>query len=147
MSKKRNIKIETGINSSPERQLKIRENPDSYFNWRPSWNFSKCDLEHHKWSLKKSNMFSEIIPKLISFEQRNWGDIVSDKKHNHWIECEKLSKPAQNRLIELKIYYESLFSLRLTGTLRLFGYIENGIFYIIWYDSNHEICPSHKKHT
>ena len=80
MSKKRNIKIETGINSSPERQLKIRENPDSYFNWRPSWNFSKCDLEHHKWSLKKSNMFSEIIPKLISFEQRNWGDIVSDKK-------------------------------------------------------------------
>lgn len=147
MSKKRNIKIEPNINSSSERKPKIRENPESYFDWTPSWNFSKCDLEYEKWSLKKSNIFSEIIPKLISFEQRKWSDIVSDKKHNHWIDCKELSKEAQNRLSEIKLYYDSLFSLRLTGTLRLFGYIENGIFYIIWYDPNHEVSPTSKKHT
>lgn len=147
MSKKRNIKIDTTLGYSSERKLKIRENPDSYFDWTPSWSFSKCDLEHEKWSLKKSDIFSEIIPKLISFEKRKWSDIVSDNKHNHWIGCEKLSREAQKRLDEIKIYYESLFSLRLNGTLRLFGYIENGIFYIIWYDPDHEVCPASKKHT
>lgn len=147
MSKKRNIKIEANVSASPERKLKIRENPDSYFDQKPSWNFSKCDLEHTKWTIRNSDIFFEIIPKLISFEQRKWGDIISDKKHNHWISYEKLSKEAQDRLIEIKLYYDALFSLRLTGTMRLFGYIENGIFYIIWYDPNHEVCPALKKHT
>lgn len=147
MSKKRNIKVGAAISASSERKLKIRENPESYFDWKPSWNFSKCDFEYEKWSLKKSDIFSEVIPKLISFEQRKWSDIVSDKKHNHWINYEKLSKEAQNRLSEIKLYYDSLFSLRLTGMIRLFGYIENGIFYIIWYDYNHEVCPATKKHT
>lgn len=63
------------------------------------------------------------------------------------IDYEKLSKEAQNRLSEIKLYYDSLFSLRLTGTLRLFGYIENSIFYTIWYDPEHEVCPAPKKHT
>lgn len=147
MSKKRSIKLGTSIGSSSERKLKIREKPESYFDWTPSWSFSKCDFEYEKWSLKKSDIFTEIIPKLISFERRKWSDIVSDKKHNHWINYEELSKEAQSRLSEIKLYYDALFSLRLTGTLRLFGYIENGIFYIIWYDPNHEVCPSSKKHT
>lgn len=92
-------------------------------------------------------MFEEIIPKLISFEGRQWSEILQDKKHNHWISCSKLIKEAQDRLDELHLQYDELFSLRLTGRLRLFGYIENGIFYIIWHDPDHEICPSVKKHT
>lgn len=92
-------------------------------------------------------IINEIMPKLVSFEQRKWSDIISDNKHNYWINCWKLSKEAQNRLNEIKLYYDSLFSLRLTGTLILFGYIENGVFYIVWHDPNHEICLSNKKHT
>lgn len=150
MSKKHNnktIKIDSKIEISNEKVPKQRENPNSYFDWSPSWSFSKCDFEHEKWSLKLSNIYEEIIPKLISFEQRKWSDIISDKKHNHWIDCADFSKESQKRLEERKIYYDELFSLRLTGTLRLFGYIENGIYYIIWYDPDHEICESHKKHT
>lgn len=147
MSKNRNIKVGADVPTLSERKPKISENPNSYFNWKPSWNFSKCDFGHQKWSLKNSDIFTDIIPKLISFEQRKWGEIVSDKKHNHWIDCSVLSKEARDRLNELNLYYDSLFSLRLNGTLRLFGYIENGIFYIIWYDPDHEICPAHKKHT
>lgn len=147
MSKKRNIKIDSNINISGKRTPKNRENPDSYLSMHPSWKFSKSDLQHEKWSLLKSDFFNEIFPKLIDFERRTWSDIVSDKKHNHWIDTSKLIKEAQDRLIELKIFYDELFSLRLTGTLRIFGYIENGVYYIIWYDPNHEICPSPKKHT
>lgn len=147
MSKKRNIKIGSNIVLSNERKPKYVEDPDSYFSMHPSWNFSKSDLQNTKWTLYNSDFFNEILPKLILFEKRTWGDIVSDKKHNHWIDTSKLIKEAQDRLIELKIFYDSLFSLRLTGTIRLFGYIESGVYYIIWYDANHEICPSNKKHT
>ena len=149
MSKKHNkiIKIDPKNEPLNEKVPKQRENPNSYFDWSPSWSFSRCDFEHEKWSLKLSNIYEEIIPKLISFEQRKWSDIISDKEHNHWIDCTDFSKEAQKRLEERKIYYDELFSLRLTGTLRLFGYIENGIYYIIWYDPDHEICKSHKKHT
>ena len=150
MSKKHNnkiIKIDPKNEPLNEKVPKQRENPNSFFDWSPSWSFSRCDFEHEKWSLKLSNIYEEIIPKLISFEQRKWSDIISDKKHNHWIDCADFSKEAQKRLKERKIYYDELFSLRLTGTLRLFGYIENGIYYIIWYDPDHEICKSQKKHT
>lgn len=147
MSKKRKIKIDENINFSVEREPKYGGNPDSYFSMHPSWNFSKSDLQNTKWSLYNSDFLNEVLPKLIDFERRIWSDIVSDKKHNHWIDTSDLIKEAQDRLIELKIFYDSLFSLRLTGTVRLFGYIENGIYYIIWYDQNHEICPSNKKHT
>lgn len=131
MSKKHNnkiIKIDSKNEPLNEKVPKQRENPNSFFDWSPSWSFSRCDFEHEKWSLKLSNIYEEIIPKLISFEQRKWSDIISDKKHNHWIDCADFSKEAQKRLEERKIYYDELFSLRLTGTLRLFGYIENGIY-------------------
>lgn len=147
MSKKQKIKLGAEISITSERKPKINEDPNSYFDRTPSWSFSKCDLDYQKWSLKQSDIFNEIIPKLISFEQRRWKEIISDKKHNHWIECISLSKEAQDRLNELRLYYDSLFSLRLSGKIRLFGYIENGVFYIIWYDPEHEICPSQKKHT
>lgn len=147
MTKKHSIKIDKKLDISSKRTPKIVENPDSYFSKHPSWNFSKIDLEHEKWKLSNSDFFCEILPKLINFESRKWQDIISDKKHNHWINTDKLVKEAQERLIKLNLYYDQLFSLRLTGTLRLFGYIEDGVYYIIWYDANHEICPSNKKHT
>ena len=130
MAKKRdrNINIDPNI-IIPDKHPKNQENPNAYFDWHPSWNFSKSDFEHSKWSIKKSDIFKEIIPKLVSFEQRKWSSIISDKKHNHWIECGAFSKEAQKRLAELKMYRDELFSLHLTGTLRLFGYIENGIFF------------------
>lgn len=147
MAKNRKIKKDSNIHISNERTPKNQEVPNSYFSWNPSWNFSKCDFEHSKWSLQNSDVFQEIIPKLISFERRTWGDIISDRKHNHWIDTSKLTKEAQDRLLEIQLFNDSLFSLHLTGTLRLFGYIENGVYYIVWYDPNHEICPSPKKHT
>ena len=150
MSKKHNnkiIKIDPKNEPLNEKVPKQRENPNSYFDWSPSWSFSRCDFEHEKWSLKLSNIYEEIIPKLISFEQRKWSDIISDKKHNHWIDCADFSKEAQNRITSIPQSFDALFSLRLTGTFRLFGFIEDGVYYVIWVDPNHEVCPSNLSHT
>ena len=64
MSKKHNnkiIKIDPKNEPLNEKVPKQRENPNSFFDWSPSWSFSRCDFEHEKWSLKLSNIYEEII--------------------------------------------------------------------------------------
>lgn len=63
-----------------------------------------------------------------------------------------LNKIAVDRLNELEIEVDSLVSLTLSGTHRLYGYIVDAVFYVLWYDDNHGdnatcVCRSHKKHT
>ena len=62
--------------------------------------------------------------------------------NNHYEDVADLCKEARDRIIELKLIdIDRVFSLRLSGTERLFGILEDGIFSIIWYDPNHEIYP------
>lgn len=133
---------------SGNKKPKNRENPCAYYDWHPSWNFSMCDFEHEKWSLENSDIYYKIFPKLILFERMKWSDIiVRDKDRNHWENCNEFIKEARDRIVEKKWDFDQLFSLRLEGDMRLYGNIENGIFYLIWYDEKHEIYPYKKKHT
>lgn len=122
---------------------------NSYLSKVPTWRFNRLDISHPKWSLKNCcNFNDDVLERLVAFERQTWKDItITAKKENHHINISKFIKEAQNRLEELKIDEDELFSLRLSGTERLFGILSDGIFQIIWYDCNHEICPSHKKHT
>ena len=147
MGKNKNIKIGREVNPNSSRQPKHSKDPESYFDKSPSWCFSKCDFEYTKWSIDNIDFSAEILPKQISFERRKLSDIVDDDKHNHWISINDFSKEAQKRAAELPQLGDELFSLRLTSTLRLFGFIENGVYYIIWVDKDHEVCPSKQRHT
>ena len=42
---------------------------------------------------------------------------------------------------------DAMYSLRIDGSKRLIGFLENGTFYILWYDQNHEVLKTrtHKK--
>lgn len=68
----------------------------------------------------------------------------------------ELSKTAQDRLAKKFIEEESLISLRLKGSHRIYGYMSyragDPTFMILWYDDNHGdndecVCRSHLKHT
>ncbi len=127
----------------------IHVDPNSYLDKTPTWRFIKTDISHDKWSIKKCCDFNhDVLDKLVSFERQTWSEIsIHSKKQNHHISVNELIKDARNRLEELKVYEDELFSLRLDGTTRLYGILQDGVFNIIWYDCNHEICPSKKKHT
>ena len=78
--------------------------------------------------------------------------MVTSKKYNHSIDTNLLNKVAVDRLECLNIEAESLISLRITGTHRIYGYNIGSVFYIIWVDLDHGdnnlcVCRSHKKHT
>ena len=88
------------------------------------------------------------LKKLADFESMTWNDIqVNAKKQNHFISVSDMIKEAGQRLEQLGIVEDELFSLRVNGKMRIFGILRTGEFEILWLDCNHEICPSKKKHT
>ena len=96
---------------------------------------------------------TKIFPRLQAFETQTWNEIlIHNKKQNHPLDLTKLNKAAQIRLASRHIEVESLISLRINSTHRLYGYMTGRVFNILWYDDDHGnnntcVCRSHLKHT
>lgn len=132
----------------------------SFLSKNPSWRFCLRDKEN--WPFTKDHagelFWSEILPALEAFEMQTWESIKyrSNDKH-HDIELSHISAQARKVLGGLNfekrsIEIGSIFSLRLNGTHRLYGFIQDGVFSIVWFDDDHgdnDTCvyPSRKKHT
>lgn len=96
------------------------------------------------------NAFVEkIYPKLLEFEKITWDEIRLQthygkgkmKSNNHEIDISDLSTEAQRRLKLLKFDdRDKIYSLRLEGTIRIFGFKELNYLDIIWVDMNHKVC-------
>lgn len=116
------------------------------FCWKVDPNIiDKCG----RWGWKKAkyeDLFDDIIITLQNCEGRTWADV--EGKSNHFISVERICKQAQKRLIELDLEdNEDLFSLRINGKKRLWGIRRGSQLLLLWWDPEHEICPSNKKHT
>ena len=131
------------------------ENPSQYYSQNPAWTFANSDQD--MWAFSKEHVgeviWTEIIPRLRALETQTWSEIlVRDKKQNHSLDLNDLNRVDQDRLITRYIEAESLISLRVTGTHRLYGYMTGIVFNILWYDDEHGdnskcVCRSHLKHT
>ena len=130
-------------------------NPDQFYSLHPSWNFSSCDMK--LWSIYdttvKTVFWDEILPRMRFLETQTWDEIlIKAKKQNHSIMVESLNKGAIERLTELYIEAEAIYSLTIQGNHRIYGTIVQGVFNILWIDLDHGdnaecVCRSRKKHT
>ena len=115
------------------------------------WSLEKCLWEHRGWEkdCEGIQFFAEkIIAKLKDFEKMNWQEILDasggkssgNGNNHHDIPANKLPKEEQQTFIKKKYMedYEKVFSLRLTGKMRLIGVVDINVFYILWFDRNHE---------
>ena len=98
------------------------------------------------------NVFeTTILPFLIDIERYKWSQLITEsQKKCHEIEVGKLNRKAQKRLDDLYIETEKVLVLHLQGQHCLYGYLFNGIFHILWYDTDHGdneecVCRSFKK--
>lgn len=116
----------------------------------PSWRIGRLQLAGpFGWHDIEAAKLLEIRTKLANFESMTWNDIiVRAKKRNHTISVAQLCKEAQLQLTSLNLYdIDEVVSLHLTGTERVWGYREGAVLHVLWWDRDHEICPSLPKHT
>lgn len=102
--------------------------------------------------LKKNFFWNTLYPKFKDIESKKWKELEMEqfgkkgKSKNHWVEVQKIIKPAQDRLKELKLDdIDSLYSIRITATQRIWGIRVQNYFQLLWYDFEHLVCPSQKK--
>lgn len=151
---KRKGDIKQGGN--PVGGIRAGGDPDSIMSCHPSWNFSMCDSDG-AWAFCQKRLsdtfWTTVFPKLKDFESMTWSEIiVKANKQNHSIDVDSLNKVAQDKLAKLHIEAESLLSLRLRGTIRLYGFMVGPVYSILWYDDDHGdnntcVCRSSLKHT
>ena len=152
MNKRRNRKKKAKLGGvpSPSKTAKIASDPDSFNNMNPSWRISKMEMvDPFGWHKLNSEQINYIREKLSYFESMTWNQISIDgKKQNHSVAIAQLSKETQKRLVEINIIdIDELFSLRLSGRERIWGILDKGVLNLLWWDPNHRVCPSIKKHT
>lgn len=120
--------------------------------WRFDWidmsgkfafNINRYDFQH-----------KDVLEKIIEYSSMTWADIKKQthdygKSKHHYLAVDKLSKDAKDRLNTKKLmdYNDSIFSFALTNKLRIVGIRSEEFFYVLWYDPNHEVCPSVLKQT
>lgn len=138
------------INPSTNKQPKVASAPTSFHNMKPSWRISSIEMvEPYGWHTLDANMLLYIKDKLISFESMTWAEIlVQGKKFHHTVAITNLSSEAKSRLREInQDDVDELVSLRLSGKERVWGILDQGVLTLLWWDPEHQVCPSLKKHT
>ncbi|PIS00440.1 MAG: hypothetical protein COT84_07530 [Chlamydiae bacterium CG10_big_fil_rev_8_21_14_0_10_35_9] len=98
------------------------------------------------WDKFEPSMIQELFKKIFEAQKLTWQSLRDNGSHP--ILYDKLSAEAQKRLRQLqKDDLDELYSLRISGSKRIWGIKEGNLFLILWWDPKHEVCPSLKKHT
>lgn len=137
----------TGFSArQPEKQPKTGDSVD-YNALQLSWHLSLAEtVDPFGWHRID---IGALRAKLAVFEGKTWNEVlVADSRRNHSVQQDALCKTARDRLAAIgQDDVDDLVSLRLTGTERIWGIRHKHILKILWWDPEHEVCPSQKKHS
>jgi hypothetical protein len=113
----------------------------------PLWAFRFIDLGGPWcWSALSGGDLAQVLQRLKLLESMTWAEI--EGAEHHFVDVGGCSKRARDRLQELKHDdTPALFSLRVTGRRRIYGIRNENVLSFLWWDPEHEVFPSQKKHT
>lgn len=107
----------------------------SDIDWEGPWGWSQASGE---------DLLKQVVPRLHGMESMTWGQI-DGPTGSHFVEISAIIPEAQRRLTEIaKDEQARLFSLRITGRKRIWGIRDRAILQVLWWDPEHEVCPSLK---
>lgn len=120
---------------------------------KPIWRFEMIDRSgEFAFDLSRGDFrHREVLQKLMDYGCMTWAEIDRQKhdrgksKH-HYLSYESLSDAAKGR-IEARKFDEdtdAIFSFALQNMLRIIGFRRGAEFYVVWYDPEHQFCPSSK---
>ena len=127
--------------------------PDDRLQRTLIFRFDCVDLDDTcPWSLANVNPNDQkvLLEHLRQYESRTIGELrsgrVSDfKSYDNFADCPNTT--AIKRLAELYEAPDSIARFRLGGKKRLYGFLVDNEFHLLWWDPNHEVWPSKKRHT
>ena len=97
------------------------------------------------WKSIDPDDLTNVIGRLSSWSREGWTRLTN-QGDNHFVDTETISYAAK-RDLSVKGPPEQLLSLRIDGRKRAFGFREHDIVHLLWWDPEHEICPSPKRYT
>ena len=134
------IKKNPSTKKMPRIDSRIETNP---LKLSPTWQFESIDIDG-PWGWKNINkefFFSKIVQGIISFESMKWSEILG--RNNHEVTIEQIDRKAQKRLRQLNLDdIETLVSLRIMGSVRIWGIRVHNRFKVLWWDPKHQVFPS-----
>ncbi|HIW49818.1 MAG TPA: hypothetical protein IAA10_02535 [Candidatus Blautia intestinavium] len=99
-------------------------------------------------------LHKEVMEKMIDYSNMTWAQVKQQthdegKSKHHLLSIDSISREALDRVKakQLEDYSDAIFSFALQNKLRIIGIREREKFHVLWYDPEHKVCPSHKKHT
>lgn len=112
----------------------------------PSWRFSTVDRDGpFAWPIG-TQVELGILQRLREFDTMRWPEI--EGPDHHAIAVSKLSKIARDRLSAIKQDdLDEVFSFHFAGRPRIIGIRDRNAVKLLWWDPEHQVCPSIKKHT
>lgn len=153
MAKSTNKQTKKTADKKGKSTVKTTEGTDKEY---PVWMFTNLD-KAGKFAFDTNRadfQHQEVLEKMINYSNMTWAEIKKQthddgKSKHHIIEYEKLSKAAQDRIKAKKLEQDSdaVFSFALQNKMRIVGIKRGKEFHVLWYDPEHEVCPSTKKHT
>lgn len=127
---------------------RLETDPKSYHNHYPSWRIKRLEMvDPFGWHDVDKQTVNYIKEKLGNVESMTWAEIFNSRQH-HNVSVDKLCPHARERLRELRQDdLEEVLSIRLSGKERVWGILSEGVCSLLWWDPNHDICPSQLGHT
>ena len=132
------------------------KNGVSYEGIKSAWVFDKIDRNGcFAFDINRDDFdYHEVLEKMISYANMTWGGLRRQthddgKSKHHFLDADKLSKNAKERLVAMHLEEEAdqIYSIALQNKLRIVGLRDKDRFHVLWYDPEHDIYPSTKKHT
>jgi hypothetical protein len=128
---------------TPETNKVPRADPIPYAE-QPSWRLKTLDFGGpYGWMQMARDDLTRVVDRLRDLETMTWQAILQEGDHwNHAIDTNRLCKKAQDRLVDIKLDdIDSVISLRVGGSERVFGLRFGAVLRLLWWDPKHEVCP------
>jgi hypothetical protein len=112
---------------------------------KASWRVKKIQMAApYGWHELTNQEVSYIRQKLADFESMTWHEIFTvAKKRNHCISVAELRCPEAKRWLRENLPDQTeLWTLRFSGTQRVWGIFAEGAYQIIFWDPLHQIMPT-----
>lgn len=115
---------------------------------RPCWRIQYVDKGGpFAWTKIEPGDLLTVLGALANYETMNWTDIEA-RKSCHKMPTASVSKEARQRLDEIELDdVEDLYQLQVNNRFRVFGMRDRNIFYVLWWDPEHQVYPTQKRNT